>query len=156
MAADAIAEADDGLSEKERRFCDAYAGDAAGNGAKACRMAGYEATDASLATIAWRLLRKVDIKRAIDARMESDPLVAGRVERLRFLTSVLRGEITDEKLDGEGSRVELRVDSKARLAAEAALSKVAGEHVQKVALTNSAGDDIAGVPLSELLALRNG
>src|SRR3990172_3976689 len=100
MAADAIAEEDDGLSEKERRFCDAYAGDAAGNGAEACRMAGYKATVVSLWTNAWRLLRKVDIKRAIDARMESDPLVAGRVERLRFLTSVLRGEITDEKLDG--------------------------------------------------------
>lgn len=147
QADDAIAEADDQLTEKERRFCDAYMTvEAAGNGVKACRLAGYKGTDAVLATTAWRLLRKADIKAALDARLEYDPLIAGRVERLRLLSEIVRGNATDEKLDAQGGRIELRVSTKDRLAALKALAEAAGEHVQR------ANVEVTGLPEGATIA----
>ena len=54
------------LSEKERRFVDAYLGSAAGNATKAARLAGYAARSAHVA--AARLLKKDKVKAAIAAR----------------------------------------------------------------------------------------
>ncbi len=64
------------LSEKERRFVEAYMGEAAGNGAEAARLAGYAISSAR--QTADRLMSKADIKAAISKRQEADPLVATR------------------------------------------------------------------------------
>lgn len=146
------------LSERVRRFVEAYAGVAAGNGVKACELAGYEGDRDVLATQAWRLLRKAEVKAAIEAMLESDPLVAGRVERLRFLTSVMRGEVTEPRVtgrtkDGDPIIEQCEPALRDRLAAQDALAKLGGDHVVKVANTNTAGEDLKSVPLAELLAL---
>jgi phage terminase small subunit len=73
------AKAPDTLSERERRFVDAFMGEAAGNGALAARLAGYSAKGDRVA--ANRLLTKRNVKAAIDARTAADPKVLTRTER---------------------------------------------------------------------------
>ena len=145
------------LSEKMRRFVEAYMGEAAGNGTKAARIAGYAGDDNVLAWTASTLLRKPKVRHAIDARLEGDPLVAGRIERLHFLTRVVRGEETEKRpeRDSEGnvSMVDCPPAMRDRLAAQEALSKLAGEQVNKVAMTDSKGEDLKNAPTSELFAL---
>lgn len=147
VADEAIEEADSALSEKERRFCDAYMSpEAAGNGVKACRLAGYKGSDAVLATTAWRLLRKADIKASLDARLEHDPLVAGRVERLRLLTEIVRGELTEERLDTRGEVHVIKPSLADRMKALEALAKAAGEHVQRSSV------EVHGLPENATIA----
>jgi phage terminase small subunit len=76
------------LSERERRFVDAYMGAAAGNATKAARLAGYAKNTAEKQ--ASRLLGKVGIQAAIDARTKEDPAVSDREERQRFYSVVMR------------------------------------------------------------------
>jgi phage terminase small subunit len=78
------------LSERERRFIDAYLGEAGGNATRAARVAGYARTTAEHQ--ASRLLGKVGVQRAIavhQARREQQA-VAAAVERDALLTSILR------------------------------------------------------------------
>jgi phage terminase small subunit len=77
------------LMERERRFVEFFMGEAAGNATKAARLAGYAKNTAEHQ--AARLLRKVGIRAAIEARASNDPAVATREERQRFWTAVLRG-----------------------------------------------------------------
>lgn len=128
------------LPERWRRFVDAYMGEAKGNGTRAAELAGYPGDAPTLGVQACRLLKNARVRRAIELRLEGDPLVASRVERTRWLTSVLRGEIDAPNL-------------RERLAAQEALSKLAGEQVTKVAQTNAAGEDMEGKPTAELFVL---
>jgi hypothetical protein len=65
---------DDGLTHKQRLFCIAYVGAAAGNGTKAARMAGYrDDNDATLAVQASENLRKPNVQRAV-ARLTAQKL----------------------------------------------------------------------------------
>lgn len=54
------------LSERERRFVEAFMGPAKGNATKAARLAGCPAKGAS--TQGWRMLRNVEVGKAIAAR----------------------------------------------------------------------------------------
>lgn len=145
-----------------RRFCEEYAGNCNGNGVKACRAAGHPGDYGVLATTAYRLLRKVEVLEYLAALQENDERIAGRIERLQFLTSVVRGELKtkarrwdDGANDGRGGFVEDEIEPalKDRLAAQEALSKLAGEQVAKHALTNAAGEDLdmAKQPTAALL-----
>jgi phage terminase small subunit len=86
------------LSERERRFVDAYMGEAAGNATKAAKLAGYSAHTAT--TLGSRLLRKVHVADAIAQIQaastaaivaERDESIADRAERQRFWTEFMRG-----------------------------------------------------------------
>lgn len=76
------------LSERERRFVEAYMGKAAGNATKAALLAGYAKNTAEKQ--ASRLLGKVGIASAIAARAAADPTVAERAERQQFYSAVMR------------------------------------------------------------------
>jgi phage terminase small subunit len=78
------------LSERERRFVEAYMGEAAGNATVAAVSAGYSKKTAG--SIASRLLKKVNIRQAIDDRAKTDPSTATREERQRFWTDVMLGK----------------------------------------------------------------
>lgn len=78
------------LSERERRFVEAYMGKAAGNATKAAILAGYSAKSA--ARIGYRLTRKVQIANALQARVQSDPGVASREDRQAFWSRVMYGK----------------------------------------------------------------
>lgn len=82
------------LSERERRFVEAYMGEAAGNATKAAELAGY--SQKSARQQGQRLCTKAAIRAAIDARQENDELVADRKERQAFWSSTMRDN--DQKM----------------------------------------------------------
>jgi len=75
------------LSERERRFVEHFM--AGGNATKAAAAAGYSKKTAS--QIGYRLLRKVQIQRAIAERAQNDPAVWTREDRQRFWTAIASG-----------------------------------------------------------------
>lgn len=77
------------LSERERRFVEAFMGKAAGNATQAAKLAGYSKKTA--ASIGSRLLRKVKIQRALQQRVDADPAAATREQRQQFWTAVMNG-----------------------------------------------------------------
>lgn len=121
----------DKLTPKQRRWAEAYVGEACGNGAKAARIAGYTGTMEQMAVVGWRNARNESIRAVLDAWTESDPLVTGRIERLRLLAAIARGDAYDERLDNQGGRVEIRVATRDRLAALKALAEASGEYIQR-------------------------
>jgi phage terminase small subunit len=75
------------LTERERRFVEQFM--ASGNATKAAEKAGYSKKTSS--QIGYRLLRKVQIQRAIADRAENDPAVWTREQRQQFWTAIARG-----------------------------------------------------------------
>lgn len=80
------------LSEKQRRFVEAYMGVAKGNATEAARIAGYKGDNNSLAVTGWQNLIKPKIKAALDIRVESDPLIADKDEIQHYWTKLIRDE----------------------------------------------------------------
>lgn len=78
-------QAEQALSERERRFVENYMSTA--NATRAARAAGYSPKTAR--GQGSRLLTKVNIRRAIDERTRRDPVVATRERRQRFWTSIM-------------------------------------------------------------------
>lgn len=76
------------LTERERRFVEAYMGEAAGNGTTAAIAAGYSRKGARQQ--ASHLLTKANIRAAIDARASTDPAVLTREERQQWWSEVTR------------------------------------------------------------------
>lgn len=82
------------LTERQRRFVEAYA--ASGNGTHAARIAGFAGDDHVLAIAGSRLLANAKVASAIaeHARKHTRANVAAREERLELLTSIARGQIS--------------------------------------------------------------
>lgn len=78
------------LTERERRFIEAYMGEAAGNGAKAAIVAGYAAGSAKVT--ASKLLTKPNVKQAFLERRDlvSNASIATEKERRELLTMMAR------------------------------------------------------------------
>ena len=74
------------ITFKQRRFVEAYMGKANGNATEAARISGYKHPN----TQGPRLFVNVSIREAIRERVESDPLIANRIERQRFWTELIR------------------------------------------------------------------
>jgi hypothetical protein len=127
----------DELSLFELRFVEAYMGEAGGVGSRAVELAGGTSNPRSAAAIACEILKRPRVKEALRERGENDPLVAGRLERLRFLTKIMRGEVEEVRsvvvLRKAGQQVIERVYAPPsiadRMAAAQALAKAAGEHL---------------------------
>ena len=80
------------LTEKQRKFVEAYLGEANGNGTKAAEIAGYSGDTKTLGIRAVKNLRVLNIRKAIDERTKDDGSIATREERQAFLTKVMRTE----------------------------------------------------------------
>jgi hypothetical protein len=114
------------LTEKERRFCEAFMGAAAGNATKAARLAGYSSRSSdSLRRTASDLLTKPHIRAAIDDRIASDPAVAERTRLQRLWTAVAMGDREFE------SRALGRFEMRDRLRASELLAKSQGLFVDR-------------------------
>lgn len=85
------------LTEKQRRFVEAYMGQAHGNGTEAARIAGYQGDENTLSTTSYRLLRNPKIAAAVEERTENDPLVLTREELQRWWSTVTRDHETTMK-----------------------------------------------------------
>ena len=103
------------LSEKERRFVEAYMGEAVGNASEAARIAGYS----SPGTLGHRLLKKVQVQEALARRQAADPLIATREERQKFWSDVFRGNLPE-------------FDTKDRLKASELLGKCGGDFLDRI------------------------
>lgn len=118
------------LTEKQRRFVDFYIQTA--NATKAAKLAGYSPKTAY--SIGEENLRKPEIKRAIEKRLKKleSQRIAETKEVLEHLTSVLRGELTEEIATPTGKKVTVAVRETDRLRAAEMLLKVNGEFREKV------------------------
>ncbi len=107
------------LTLKERRFVDAYLGSAAGNGTQAAlSSAGYTKNRGSAKTLAARLLTKVHIRSAVNARTHRATVasIASAEERDRLLSAIARNE---------------NVEPGVRIHAIAELNRCSGRHSVK-------------------------
>lgn len=104
------------LTEKERRFVDAYLGEARGNGTEAARLAGYSTKN--LRHQASRLLTKANIAEAVAERQaaERDESIATARELDAAMTSIVR---TGKNFD--------------RIKATSELNRVMGRHLTRLA-----------------------
>jgi len=117
------------LTEKQKRFVDAYI--ETGNASEAARRAGYSPKTAFRS--GQENMQKPAIQQAIEARLKEieSKRIANAAEVLEFLTSALRGEVTDENVVVEGTSdgcseariIETRISSKDRLNAAQQLLK---------------------------------
>ncbi|MFL8968906.1 terminase small subunit [Helcococcus kunzii] len=113
------------LTIKQQRFADEYI--ISGNATEAAIKAGYSKKTAN--RIGSENLTKLDIKKYIDIRLKEleDKAIAKQDEVLKFLTSLIRGEQTEQvlKLDGEGTQkiVNIEVSAKDRIKAAELLGK---------------------------------
>ncbi len=80
------------LTEKQRRFVEAYLGEANGNATEAAVIAGYEGSRKNVRIIASRNLALPNVRIAIDERTKDDGSIASREERQAFLSRVMRTE----------------------------------------------------------------
>ncbi len=83
------------LTEKQRRFVEAYMGEAGGNATQAARLAGYAGNDNTLASMGDANVRKPAIQAAIKERVDADPAVADREVRQRFWTTTMGNVAAD-------------------------------------------------------------
>jgi phage terminase small subunit len=107
------------LSVREQRFVDAYLGSARANATQAALAAGYTQNYGSARTLGARLLARVHIRNAVDARVarETNAAILNAEERDVLLSSIARGE--------------LGADTPERIRAIAELNKCTGRHSVK-------------------------
>lgn len=127
------------MNARQKRFCDEYLIDC--NATQAAIRAGYSKKTAR--QIGDRLLSNVDIRAYIDEQLERihDERTADAKEVLEYLTSVMRGEHTEEtlKLVGEGvqEKTNIEVSEKDRLKAAELIGKTHGMFNDKLNVTGS-------------------
>lgn len=151
----------EGLTEKQKRFVEAYCGEAQGNATEAARLAGYSGNTGTLASMGHENLQKPDISRAIDeinGYVRSDA-IASAEEVQAFLTGTMRGTecrsivttMTGPVLDADGKMVDAPAEPKDRVKAAEALAKMRGY----VAPTKSEVE-VSGVPAITVYIPSNG
>lgn len=130
------------MTEKQKKFADEYIIDL--NATRAYKNA-YPSVkkDASARASASQLLTNPNVRAYIDERLEElkSERVADQQEVLEFLTSVMRGEVTEPLLvlDGEGTQkvVEAKPNVSTRKSAAVDLGKRYGLFVDKQELTSN-------------------
>lgn len=122
------------LNQRQKKFCDEYLIDC--NATQAAIRAGYSPKTAK--QIGQRMLTNVDLKDYIDAQLERihNEKTADAQEVIEYLTSVMRGEHTEQvlKLVGDGVQTvtDIDVSAKERLKAAELIGKRYGLFTDKV------------------------
>lgn len=124
------------LNERQLAFARAYtSGPTMGVGSLSARAAGYTGGDRSVEVTAYRLLRHVGVVAEIARLREAaeDASIMDAKERLRFWSSVARGEVTEKQLVGRGDAATVEDVSPlaARLRASELLGKAKGDFVER-------------------------
>lgn len=120
------------LTEKQRRFVEAYTGPAKGNATAAARMAGYSGDDRALAVRGAETVRNrkvVDAIAALTASLRQAAIMTAE-ERQTWLTRVVQGEVPDVVMV-DGVPMEAPARLKERLTASEQLSKMQGSYIEK-------------------------
>lgn len=125
------------MNARQKRFCDEYLIDC--NATQAAIRAGYSRKTAK--QVGQRLLTNVDLKAYIDEQLEKihNEKTADAQEVLEYLTSVMRGEHTEQTLQlvGEGVQriAEIDVAARERLKAAELIGKRFGMFKDNVNVT---------------------
>jgi phage terminase small subunit len=121
----------DDLTERERRFVEAY--NETGNGTEAARQAGYAGDATSLAQQGSRLLKRPRVAAAIQAGAQKRSRLReiSREERLDQLARVIVGETTELLVSGGGT-IEVPARIRDRLKASELYARMKGELVQRI------------------------
>lgn len=124
------------LTIKQQRFADEYI--ISGNASEAALKAGYKNEVSGREN-----LQKPTIKNYIDERMKEleQEAIANQTEVLKFLTSIMRGEQTEQTLISDGSEqgqriTNIEVSAKDRIKAAELLGKRYGSWTDKVDLSS--------------------
>lgn len=133
---------ENGMTEKQQKFADEYI--VSLNATQAYKKAYPNIKNNEVAKAAGsRLLANVNVRSYIDERLEElkSERVADQQEVLEFLTSVMRGEVTEPLLvlDGEGYQkvIEAKPNVSTRKSAAVDLGKRYGLFVEKQELTSN-------------------
>lgn len=125
------------MNAKQRKFCDEYLIDL--NATQAAIMAGY--SEKTARQVGQRLLTYVDISAYINEQLERihNERTADAQEVIEYLTSVMRGEHTEQALqlvgDGVQEICDIEVSAKDRLKAAELIGKRYGIFTDKTDLT---------------------
>ena len=127
------------LTIKQKKFADEYI--ISGNASDAARNAGY--SPKYINSNVQKLLQNTAIKQYVDERLAelSDKQIAKQEEVLKYLTSVMRGEQTEQTLISEGAELgqriaNIEVSAKDRIKAAELLGKRYGSWTDKVDLSS--------------------
>ena len=118
------------MNERQSRFVDAYI--QTGNASEAARLAGYSKQIAN--RIGSENLSKPVIRAEIDRRLNElkTSRTADTQEILEHLSSVVRGELTEEVVTPSGKKRTVKVAERDRLKAAEMLLKVSGAFRERV------------------------
>lgn len=118
------------MNERQSRFVDFYI--QTGNASEAARLAGYSKRTAGI--IGDENLKKPYIRAEIDRRLGElkNQRTADTQEILEHLTSVVRGELTEEVVTNSGKKITAKVTQRDRLKAAEMLLKVNGAFREQV------------------------
>lgn len=121
------------------------------NATQAYRKAYPKATAKTCATNGYELLRKTEIKSYINEQMakKQDERIMKQDEILRLLTSIARGEQTEQTLKGEGNGYQVLVNkdvgAKDRLKALELLGKRYGTFTEKIDVSVGKSEKLADI-----------
>ncbi|MBR1806546.1 MAG: terminase small subunit [Selenomonadaceae bacterium] len=118
------------MNERQKRFVDFYV--QTGNASEAARLAGYSKRIAN--RIGTENLSKPVIRREIERRLDElkSSRTADTQEILEHLTSVIRGEVSEEVVTNSGKKFVAKVTERDRLKAAEMLLKVQGAFRDKI------------------------
>ncbi len=118
------------LTEKQRRFVEAFMGQAKGNATEAARLAGYKGNAKTLKQVGAENLAKPYLRKAIKARQDADPLVLSRKQVQELLTRIALGEEKDS-VPSDGQEIKVSPAMRDRLKALDLLAKTGGYFMKK-------------------------
>ena len=116
------------MNERQRRFVDAYIQTA--NASEAARRAGYKTPNVTGS----KMLAMPAIRAEVNRRLAElkTASTADTQEILEHLTSVIRGELSEEIVTNSGKLVTVKVSERDRLKAAELLLKVSGAFREKI------------------------
>lgn len=120
------------LNVRERRFVEAFAGAADGNATRACELAGYRGSIHTLGVMGSQIAKRPRVREAIQCLLDNDPLVPTRVERLRFLGRVMRGQEMDTKVLADGSVIKIPAHLRDKIQACVRLCELGGDFKEEL------------------------
>lgn len=140
------------MNERQRRFADEYI--ISGNAYQSALKAGYSENYAKARSS--ELLENVGIKSYIDERLDKlkSEKIADQTEILEFLTSAMRGEVTEPILKNSGDFEQIVVDVKPNVATRKAAAELLGKRYgmwvdKQDVTTNNVTEIIWDIPIED-------
>lgn len=140
------------MNERQRRFADEYI--ISGNAYQSALKAGYSEKYSKARSS--ELLENVGIKSYIDERLDKlkSEKIADQTEILEFLTSAMRGEVTEPILKNSGDFEQIVVDVKPNVATRKAAAELLGKRYgmwvdKQDVTTNNVTEIIWDIPIED-------